>query len=56
MVNKTSASAQNVVTQYGLPGNGVFIEYSRTLSIRTQDGSLKNTFNMVKTEIQKRGF
>ncbi len=56
MVDKTRTDAQNVATVYGLPGNEAFIEYIRTLGIQTQDGSPKSTFNMVKSELQKRGF
>jgi hypothetical protein len=56
MVDKTRTDAQNVATVYGLPGNEAFIEYIRTLGIQTQDGTAKSTFNMVRSELQKRGF
>ncbi len=49
-------SAQTTANTYGLPDNNYFIEYIRTLGIRTweQTGTNKTAFDMIKNEINRR--
>jgi hypothetical protein len=56
MVDKSRADAESVATTYGIPGNENFIEYIRSLGIRTNGNQAKESFNMIKSELAKRGF
>jgi len=52
----SEASAQETAVAYGIPGNTPFIEYIRTLGIRTWNGNGddKQAFDVIKTEIERR--
>ena len=52
------ASATSTATAYGVPGNQGFIEYIRTLGLRSYSGqgADKETFTLIKEEIEKRGW
>ena len=56
--DKSTSAAQSTAVDYGLPGNTPFIEYIRTLGIRTYDGkgTEKNAYSIIKGEIDKRGW
>lgn len=56
MVDKSRADAESVATTYGLSGNENFIEYIRTLGVRTNDNQPKQAFNLLAEELEKRGF
>jgi hypothetical protein len=56
MVDKTRSDAESVATTYGLSGNETFIEFIRTLGIKSSDGIAKSSFTMIQSELQKRGF
>ena len=56
MVDTTRPSAEAKAVEYSLTGNENFIEYLRTLGLRTIDNQPKQAFEIVKTELQKRGF
>lgn len=56
MVDKTRTDSENVAITYGLSGNENFIEYIRTLGIRTTTNQAKESFTLIDSELQKRGF
>lgn len=56
MVDKTRADAETVATTYGLAGNENFIEYIRTLGLRTSPNQTKEAFTLIDSELQRRGF
>lgn len=56
MVDKTRADSESVATTYGLTGNENFIEYIRTLGLRTSTNQAKESFTLLDTELEKRGF
>lgn len=56
MNDLSRASAETVATNYGLTGNEAFIEYIRSLGLRTNDAIEKNSVSVVRDELNKRGF
>lgn len=56
MVDKSRSDSESVATTYGLTGNENFIEYIRSLGIRTYDNQPKRSFTIIASELQKRGF
>lgn len=56
MVDKTRSDAESVATTYGLSGNEAFIEYIRSLRIKSSAGVEKSSFSIIQSELQKRGF
>ncbi len=56
MVDKTRADAESVAITYGLMGNEKFIEYIRTLGIRTNSNTSKQGYSTIQSELSKRGF
>ena len=56
MVDKTRSDAEAVATTYGLTGNENFIEYIRTLGLRSNTNQAKNAFDIIESELSKRGF
>lgn len=56
MVDKTRTDAESVANTYGLAGNENFIEYIRSLGIRTTTNQAKESFTLLDSELQKRGF
>lgn len=56
MVDKSRSDAESVAVAYGLSGNENFIEYIRTLGIRSYDNQAKPAFDLIQSELSKRGF
>lgn len=56
MVDKTRLDAEGVATARGLTGNEAFIEYIRSLGIKSNDATPKAAFTALQSELQKRGF
>jgi hypothetical protein len=56
MIDKSRADAETVAADYQLPGNESFIEYIRTLGVRTHDNKAKQSYALIKSELEKRGF
>jgi hypothetical protein len=56
MNNVTRASAESTAATYGFSGNENFIEYIRTLGVKSETGSAKPAFSTISSELQKRGF
>ena len=54
----SQSSAESTATTYGVSGNQNFIEYIRTLGLRTYSGtgSDKSAFSIVDQETEKRGW
>lgn len=52
-VSKTAA--ESLAGPYGITAEA-FIEFLRTLGVRTETGNLKQSFSIIKTELQKRSF
>ena len=55
-ISKTRADAEGIATSYHLAGNENFIEYLRTLGLRTNANQAKASFSLVDNELAKRGF
>ena len=57
-VDNSVAKAEQTATDYGLSGNSGFIEYIRTLGLKTYDGNGvdKEAMNIIKLETGKRGW
>ncbi len=56
MNNITRTSSEGIATTYGLTGNENFIEYIRTLGIRSEAGVAKPSFSILSSELKKRNF
>src|SRR3989344_5035662 len=56
MIDKSRSDAETVASTYGLSGNENFIEYIRSLGIRTNSNQSKHGFTIIQSELQKRGF
>jgi hypothetical protein len=56
MVDIPRSEAETKATEYTLTGNENFIEYLRTLGIKSVDNQAKPAFNIIKSELLKRGF
>lgn len=56
MVDKTRADAESKATDYGLTGNESFIEYIRTLGVKSNTSVAKPAFTLIESELDKRGF
>lgn len=56
MVDKSRADSESVATTYGLSGNENFIEYIRSLGIRTNLNQTKRSYAVIQEELQNRGF
>lgn len=48
-------AAESLADPYGIT-HEEFIEYLRTLGVRTDTGTLKQSFSIIKSELQKRSF
>ncbi len=56
MVDLSSASASDVADTYNLSGNNYFIEFIRSLGVKTSTGTAKQSFTLLSSELDKRGF
>ena len=56
MIDKTRAASEATATTYGLAGNESFIEYIRTLGLKSNTAAVKPAFTLIASELQKRGF
>jgi hypothetical protein len=56
MVDKTRSDAESVAITYGLSGNEAFIEFIRSLGIKSSAGTGKSSFSLIQSELKKRGF
>lgn len=56
MIDITRASAESKAIDYSLTGNEAFIEYLRTLGLRSVENQPKLAFDIIKSELLKRGF
>jgi len=56
MIDKTRADAEATAIKYTLTGNESFIEYIRTLGVKSNTAVVKPSFTLISSELQKRGF
>lgn len=56
MVDLSSTAASAVADTYNLSGNNYFIEYIRSLGIKTSIGTPKQAYTLLTSELDKRGF
>lgn len=56
MIDKTRAASEATAVTYGIPGNESFIEYIRTLGLKSNAAAAKPAFDLIASELQKRGF
>ncbi len=56
MVDTTRTSAEQTAITYGLSGNENFIEFIRSLGIRSNSNTAKGSFSVIQSELEKRGF
>lgn len=56
MIDKTRADSESIATTYGVGGNENFIEYIRTLGLKSNTSVSKPAFTLIESELDKRGF